>query len=139
MRRRATAQCGAGKRPGTASPSWRAAANRSLTRRELPGDPDDRQARYIEAAVNGVIVASLYAPNGNPQPGPKFDYKLTWMERLLAHAKELYAAGVPMVLAKIAATLAAQLTAAIKPPAAAQTSTVPNTAPATAAPAPSKP
>jgi exodeoxyribonuclease III len=70
-----------------------------MTRRELPGDADDRQARYIEAAVNGVIVTSLYAPNGNPQPGPKFDYKLAWMERLLAHAKELYAAGVPVVLA----------------------------------------
>ena len=70
-----------------------------VTRRELPGDPDDRQARYIEAAVNGVIVTSLYAPNGNPQPGPKFDYKLAWMERLLAHAKELYATGVPVVLA----------------------------------------
>jgi exodeoxyribonuclease-3 len=70
-----------------------------VTQRELPGDPDDRQARYIEAAVNGVIVTSLYAPNGNPQPGPKFDYKLAWMERLLAHAKELYTAGVPVVLA----------------------------------------
>jgi exodeoxyribonuclease III len=70
-----------------------------VTRRELPGDPDDTQARYIEAAVNGVIVTSLYAPNGNPQPGPKFDYKLAWMERLLAHAKELYAAAVPVVLA----------------------------------------
>src|SRR5215471_16708847 len=70
-----------------------------VTRRELPGDPDDRQARYIEAAVNGVIVTSLYAPNGNPRPGPKFDYKLAWMDRLLAHAKELYAAGVPVVLA----------------------------------------
>ena len=50
-----------------------------VTQRELPGDPDDRQARYIEAAVNGVIVTLLYAPNGNPQPGPKFDYKLAWM------------------------------------------------------------
>jgi exodeoxyribonuclease III len=70
-----------------------------VTRRELPGDRDDSQARYIEAAVNGVIVTSLYAPNGNPQPGPKFDYKLAWMERLLAHAKVLYAAGVPVVLA----------------------------------------
>jgi len=70
-----------------------------VTRRELPGDPDDRQARYIEAAVNGIIVTSLYAPNGNPQPGPKFDYKLAWMDRLLAHAKQLYAAGVPVVLA----------------------------------------
>ena len=70
-----------------------------VTRRELPGDPDDTQARYIEAAVNGVIVTSLYAPNGNPQPAPKFDYKLAWMERLLAHAKELCAAGVPVVLA----------------------------------------
>jgi exodeoxyribonuclease-3 len=70
-----------------------------LTRSELPGDPEDRQSRYIEAAVNGVIVTSLYAPNGNPQPGPKFRYKLAWMERLLAHAEELHAAGVPVALA----------------------------------------
>ena len=53
-----------------------------LTRNELPGDPSDTQSRYIEAAVNGILVASLYAPNGNPQPGPKFDYKLAWHERL---------------------------------------------------------
>jgi exodeoxyribonuclease-3 len=70
-----------------------------VTRRALPGDADDKQARYIEAAVNGVIVTSLYAPNGNPQPGPKFDYKLAWMNRLLAHARELHAADVPVVLA----------------------------------------
>ena len=55
-----------------------------LTRTRLPGDPGDTQARYIEAAVNGVLIASIYAPNGNPQPGPKFDYKLAWMERLQA-------------------------------------------------------
>jgi exodeoxyribonuclease III len=70
-----------------------------VTRTDLPGDPSDRQSRYIEAAVNGVIVASLYAPNGNPQPGPKFDYKLAWLDRLAAHAAELCAAGVPVVLA----------------------------------------
>jgi exodeoxyribonuclease III len=70
-----------------------------LTCRELPGDPDDNQSRYIEAAVNGVIVASVYAPNGNPQPGPKFTYKLAWLDRLAAHAAELYEAGVPVVLA----------------------------------------
>ncbi len=70
-----------------------------VTRRDLPGDAGDKQARYIEAAVNGVIVTSLCAPNGNPQPGPKFDYKLAWMERLLARARELYATGVPVVLA----------------------------------------
>ena len=70
-----------------------------LTRRALPGDPADDQARYIEAAVNGVLVASIYLPNGNPQPGPKFDYKLAWFERLIAHASELLAAGVPVVLA----------------------------------------
>jgi exodeoxyribonuclease III len=70
-----------------------------LTRRELPGDPADSQSRYIEAAVNGVLVTSLYAPNGNPQPGPKFAYKLAWMKRLLQHAAELSAAGVPVVLA----------------------------------------
>jgi exodeoxyribonuclease-3 len=70
-----------------------------LTRLELPGDPDDAQARYIEAAVGGVLVVSLYAPNGNPQPGPKFDYKLAWHERLNAHAAGLFAANVPVVLA----------------------------------------
>lgn len=70
-----------------------------LTRTELPGDPRDAQARYIEAAVNGILIASLYAPNGNPQPGPKFDYKLAWMERLDAHAAELLSAGVPVALA----------------------------------------
>src|SRR6266849_9088479 len=70
-----------------------------LTCGALPGDAGDPQSRYIEAAVNGVLVASLYAPNGNPQPGPKFDYKLAWLDRLAAHAAELYAAGVPVVLA----------------------------------------
>ncbi|MDB5586228.1 MAG: xth [Devosia sp.] len=70
-----------------------------LTRTELPGDPDDGQARYIEAAVDGVLIASLYAPNGNPQPGPKFNYKLEWTERLIAHAGELFATGLPVVLA----------------------------------------
>ena len=70
-----------------------------ITRRALPGDPADQQARYIEAAVDGVLVASLYLPNGNPQPGPKFDYKLAWFERLIAHAAELMAARVPVVLA----------------------------------------
>jgi exodeoxyribonuclease-3 len=70
-----------------------------LTRSGLPGNPEDRQARYIEAAVNGVLIASIYLPNGNPQPGPKFDYKLAWFERLIAHAAELMKAGVPVVLA----------------------------------------
>jgi exodeoxyribonuclease-3 len=70
-----------------------------LTLDHLPGDEGDTQSRYIEAAVNGVLVASLYGPNGNPQPGPKFDYKLAWMKRLLAHAEEIYAAGVPAILA----------------------------------------
>ena len=57
-----------------------------LTRTALPGDAEDNQARYIEAAVNGVLIACIYAPNGNPQPGPKFDYKLAWLERLRLHA-----------------------------------------------------
>lgn len=70
-----------------------------LVRDALPGDPADRQTRYIEAAVAGVLVASLYAPNGNPQPGPKFDYKLAWLGRMRAHGRELLAAGVPAVLA----------------------------------------
>ena len=70
-----------------------------LTADELPGDPKDTQARYIEAAVNGVVIASLYAPNGNPRPGPKFDYKLSWGERLISHAGELLESGLPIVLA----------------------------------------
>ena len=70
-----------------------------ITRTVLPGDPVDTQSRYIEAAVNGVLIATIYAPNGNPQPGPKFNYKLAWMKRLLAHAAELYALDAPVVLA----------------------------------------
>jgi exodeoxyribonuclease-3 len=70
-----------------------------LTRQMLPGDPDDRQARYIEAAVRGVLVASIYLPNGNPQPGPKFAYKLAWFERLIDHAAGLLDTGAPVVLA----------------------------------------
>ncbi|MFO1029211.1 MAG: exodeoxyribonuclease III [Acetobacteraceae bacterium] len=70
-----------------------------LTRSTLPGDPTDQQRRYIEAAVSGVLVGCLYLPNGNPQPGPKFDYKLAWFERLIAHAADLLAAEVPVVLA----------------------------------------
>ncbi len=66
---------------------------------ELPGDPADAQSRYIEAAVNGVLIGCLYLPNGNPWPGPKFDYKLAWFERLLVHAAGLLAADVPVVLA----------------------------------------
>jgi exodeoxyribonuclease-3 len=70
-----------------------------LTRDRLPGDPSDGQSRYIEAAVRGTLVTSLYLPNGNPQPGPKFAYKLAWFERLIAHAADLLALGVPVVLA----------------------------------------
>jgi exodeoxyribonuclease III len=70
-----------------------------VTRRELPGETGDAQSRYIEAAVSGVLVACLYLPNGNPQPGPKFDYKLAWFDRLIAHASQLFAEGVPAVLA----------------------------------------
>jgi exodeoxyribonuclease III len=68
-------------------------------RRELPGDPADEHSRYLEAAVEGIVVVSLYLPNGNPQPGPKFEYKLAWFERLIAHAKKLYASGHPVVMA----------------------------------------
>jgi exodeoxyribonuclease-3 len=70
-----------------------------LTRTGLPGNPADHQARYIEAAVQGVLITSIYLPNGNPQPGPKFNYKLAWFERLIAHAAELMASGAPVVLA----------------------------------------
>ena len=68
-------------------------------RRGLPGDDADEQSRYLEAAVDGVLVACLYLPNGNPAPGPKFDYKLAWMERLITHAAGLMASGAPVVLA----------------------------------------
>jgi exodeoxyribonuclease-3 len=83
-----------------------------VTRTCLPGDSEDhkedhkkdhhsedRQARYIEAAVQGVLITSIYLPNGNPQPGPKFNYKLAWFERLIDHAAELMASGAPVVLA----------------------------------------
>ena len=84
--------------PGMAWRSWRGISDPVLTRSSLPGNPEDRQARYIEAAVNGVLIASIYLPNGNPQPGPKFDYKLAWFERLITHADDLMAprcAGCP--------------------------------------------
>jgi exodeoxyribonuclease-3 len=68
-------------------------------RRALPGDAADTQRRYLEAAVAGVIVTSIYLPNGNPQPGPKFAYKMAWFERLLAHAAGLIKTGLPIVLA----------------------------------------
>ena len=67
-------------------------------RRELPGDPGDDHSRYLEAAVDGVIVACLYLPNGNPQPGPKFDYKLAWFDRLIAHGQALVDCGHPVAL-----------------------------------------
>jgi exodeoxyribonuclease III len=70
-----------------------------VTRRGLPGANADGEARYIEAAVAGVLVTSLYAPNGNPQPGPKFAHKLAWMERLVRHAEALYSESIPVVLA----------------------------------------
>jgi exodeoxyribonuclease-3 len=70
-----------------------------VTRRRLPGDPDDEQSWYVEAAVDGVLVACIYAPNGNPQPGPKFDYKLAWLKRLNAHSDKLLKSGAPAVIA----------------------------------------
>ena len=68
------------------------------TLRGLPGDPDDSHSRYIEAAVDGIVVGCLYLPNGNPAPGPKFDYKLRWFERLHAYADELLELEVPVAL-----------------------------------------
>ncbi len=70
-----------------------------VTRLRLPGAPHDKQSRYIEAAIAGVIVGCLYAPNGNPQPGPKFDDKLAWLKRLNRHAATLLKSGAPVVLA----------------------------------------
>ncbi|MGA8760720.1 MAG: exodeoxyribonuclease III [Stellaceae bacterium] len=69
------------------------------TRRGLPGDSDDAHSRYIEAAIRGLIVGCLYLPNGNPAPGPKFDYKLRWFDRLSSYAKTLLDSGAPVVLA----------------------------------------
>jgi exodeoxyribonuclease-3 len=68
------------------------------TRRGLPDDPDPEQSRYIEAAIAGVLVGALYLPNGNPRPGPKFDYKLRWFDALIAHAATLVDSGMPVVL-----------------------------------------
>lgn len=85
--------------------SWNGAAilararKPEVTRTALPGDPFDVQSRYIEAAVCGVLIGCLYLPNGNPQPGPKFDYKLAWLERLIRHARALKKADVPALLA----------------------------------------
>ena len=67
-------------------------------KRGLPGDPEDLHSRYIEALVNGIVIGCLYLPNGNPAPGPKFDYKLQWFERFISHAKGLLARGIPVVL-----------------------------------------
>jgi exodeoxyribonuclease III len=69
------------------------------TRRGLPGNDADDHSRYLEAAVHGILVGCLYLPNGNPRPGPKFQYKLAWFERLISHAAALYKSGVPVVLA----------------------------------------
>jgi exodeoxyribonuclease-3 len=68
------------------------------TRRALPSDPNPEQSRYIEAAICGILVGNMYAPNGNPKPGPKFDYKLAWLDSLLAHAKELLESAMPVLL-----------------------------------------
>lgn len=67
-------------------------------RRALPGDPDDIHSRYIEARVNGLLICCLYLPNGNPAPGPKFDYKLSWLKRLVIRSRELLALDEPVVL-----------------------------------------
>ncbi|QEC43377.1 exodeoxyribonuclease III [Pseudobacter ginsenosidimutans] len=68
-------------------------------RRALPGDPEDLHSRYIEANINDLRIGCLYLPNGNPAPGPKFDYKLAWFKRLTAHAKKLLAEDIPVILA----------------------------------------
>jgi exodeoxyribonuclease III len=67
-------------------------------RRSLPGDEADEQSRYLEAAVDGIVIGCLYLPNGNPQPGPKFDYKLAWFERFITHAKGLVDSSHPVIL-----------------------------------------
>jgi exodeoxyribonuclease-3 len=67
-------------------------------RRGLPGDPDDTHSRYIEAEVNGLVIGCIYLPNGNPAPGPKFDYKLAWFRRLNSYAARLWKSGLPVIL-----------------------------------------
>ena len=68
------------------------------TRRALPGDPNLEQSRYIEAAICGILIGNMYAPNGDPKPGPKFDYKLAWLDALSAHAQDLLDSGAPALL-----------------------------------------
>ncbi len=68
------------------------------TRRALPGDRNLEQSRYIEAAICGILIGNMYAPNGNPKPGPKFDYKLAWLDALDAHARDLLDSGAPALL-----------------------------------------
>ena len=70
----------------------------SEIRRALPGDPEDMHSRYIEAIINNIVIGCLYLPNGNPWPGPKFDYKLKWFKRLTAHAKKLIEEKIPVAL-----------------------------------------
>jgi len=89
----------AGQRPWNGVALLARDADPIEVRRALPGDASDSQARYLEAAIGGILFASIYLPNGNPQPGPKFAYKLAWFERLLAHAAALQASGHPVVLA----------------------------------------
>jgi exodeoxyribonuclease-3 len=85
--------------------SWNGVAILAITpeikevRRVLPGDPNDSHSRYIEAIINDIVIGCLYLPNGNPAPGPKFDYKLEWFKRLRAHAKKLLAHNIPVVIA----------------------------------------
>ena len=69
------------------------------TQRGLPGDPDDLHSRYIESNINGLLIGCLYLPNGNPAPGPKFDYKLAWFKRLTQYAKRLVSLEQPVILA----------------------------------------
>src|ERR1700730_11826917 len=92
------ARSGMAKRVGMELQFW-GAINPVERRRGLPGDPDDIHSRYIEARVNGVLVGCLYLPNGNPAPGPKFDYKLHWIDRLRIHADKLLATNEPTILA----------------------------------------
>lgn len=70
-----------------------------LIRRALPGDKQDEQSRYIEAAIGGIVVGCIYLPNGNPRPGPKFDYKVAWFDRLIKHSRKLAKESVPVILA----------------------------------------
>ena len=93
------ARCGTGRRAGTGVAVLARGTVPVERRRGLDGEPEDDHSRYLECEIDGLVVASLYLPNGNPRPGPKFEYKLRWIDRLADRARALLAEEVPTILA----------------------------------------